>query len=337
MGLSVLMGGALVAQPTAPNLTVALGKGAPRASGEFDVLTYNVKGMPWPLAQGRPAALGAIAGRLARMRAERRQPQVVLLQEAFTPEAKAIGRLAGYRYVVEGAYVRGAPGDGEMAGRSWRLGETVPAMLDSGLIVLSDYPVRRVSRAAFPAAACAGYDCLAAKGVLVVELELPGGRTLAVATTHFNSRGASAAPRSRTADAYARQSRFLADYLARVRESGMPLVLAGDFNRGDRPARIAMLSRALGTLGGHDAPRDALTQSVANDASGHVRSRDAAWIRKRGRDLQYALDGETLKVRPVGVQIPFGTEPDGTMLSDHMGYTVRYRIAPRMPGRAPTT
>jgi len=58
---------------------------APGAA-EISVLTYNVKGLPWPAAWGRAAALRKIGGELARLRREGRQPDVVLIQEGFRGE-----------------------------------------------------------------------------------------------------------------------------------------------------------------------------------------------------------------------------------------------------------
>ena len=61
------------------------GHGEPRPfDGTLSVLTYNVKGLPWPLASGRPEAFSAMADRLRDMRAEGRNPHIVVLQEAFT-------------------------------------------------------------------------------------------------------------------------------------------------------------------------------------------------------------------------------------------------------------
>ena len=45
----------------------------------LSVMTYNVNGLPWPIALGRDAALGRIADRLAGMRRAGRQPHIVLL------------------------------------------------------------------------------------------------------------------------------------------------------------------------------------------------------------------------------------------------------------------
>lgn len=324
-GACVLLGGASMAHTVAAP-SVYLGAGAAPVTADLSVMTYNVKGLPWPLASGRPAALRSIGLRLARLRAAGRQPDVVVLQEAFTPEAKAIARLSGYAYVVEGAYTRPAPTDAERASRHRFLGETQPAVMDSGLMILTDLPVLSVSRAAFPPAACAGWDCLAAKGLAMVTLDVPGRGPVDVATVHLNCQGASGASKPRATAAYVQQVRFLSEYLSAERHQGAPLVLAGDFNLGYRPKRVAALRSALARLSKDEQPSEALSDVLTRSAS---KSPELRYIHARARDLQYGFSGSHLAAVPVGADVPFGTETDGTMLSDHMGYTVHYRLESR--------
>ncbi len=294
---------------------------APTAAGELAVLTYNVKGLPWPAAGNRNEALAQIGQRLAAMRRQGTQPGVVVLQEAFTLEAKAISRTAGYAWHVEGPGSRPEPGNPD--GGSWFFGEMQAALLDSGLAVLSDYPVLAVRRAAFPSGACAGFDCLAAKGVLLVTIDVPGTGPVTVAATHLNSRKASGVAFGRANAAYARQAAFLGEMLQQRQLSPEPMILAGDFNRGDRPSRIAALEAVL------DPATDALERLAdAGRLDGPDRS-DFATIRRRGRDIQFASDGQTMRIEPVAAQVPFGTEADGATLSDHLGFVVRYRLTKR--------
>ena len=293
----------------------------PASRGELTVLTYNVKGLPWPVASGRDQAMARIGERLAAMRREGRQPGVVVLQEAFTPLAKAIGTAAGYAWQVQGPYARAEPGN--PVGGSWYLGETQAAMLDSGLAIFTDYPVLAVERSVFPQGDCAGYDCLAAKGVLLVTLDVPGAGPVTVAATHLNSRKASGAPFARANAAYSRQAAFLGGALrARAQASG-PLIFAGDFNRGDRPSRIAALDAAL------DPSAEALGRLADTGRLDGLQRGDLSIIRRRGRDMQFASDGRMLRVEPIAAHVPFGTEPDGTMLSDHLGFVISYRLTPR--------
>jgi hypothetical protein len=210
--------------------------------------------------------------------------------------------------------------------RNWMLGETAGTAVDSGLVILSDLPVLDVKRAAFPEGACAGFDCLAAKGVVLVTLQLSGNRKVMVADTHFNSRGACKAPVERSLAAYQRQADFLARFIAENREDGVPVIIAGDFNRGQRPSRIAALQSALGGLARRPMV-DTLRTYMAENPQALANAADAVTIVERARDLQFALDGKAARLAPVGADIPFGTEADGSMLSDHIGYAVRYRYS----------
>ena len=325
LSLGVLVGGASLAQTASEPISDAPPTSESRVAADLSVLTYNVKGLPWPVATGRSEALGAMADRLRILRQEGRQPAVVVLQEAFTEQARAIGRNAGYAYQVHGPYIRTAPGELAETGGSWHLGETSPSMLDSGLIVLSDYPVIAAERAEFPTGACAGFDCLAAKGVLLVTVDIPGKGPVAIAATHLNSRKASGAPFERTHAAYDRQARFLAQFLADRRRPDVPLVLAGDFNRGQRPVRIASLDTALARISGEAVPREAL-RLVAATAQGSQPGGEIGWIIKRARDMQFPFGAKGASLSPVSAEVPFGREPGGEMLSDHMGFTIHYRF-----------
>ena len=71
-------------------------------STEISVLTYNVRGLPWPLAGGRAKALKAIGAELATMRRDGRQPDVVLIQEGFRGEVGDLVEASGYHYWARG-------------------------------------------------------------------------------------------------------------------------------------------------------------------------------------------------------------------------------------------
>lgn len=320
LAVASAIGTASMAQPVVAPGSAYRPDAVPDVASDLSLLTYNVKGLPWPLASGRPEALQRIGNRLAAMRADGNQPTVVVLQEAFIGEAKAIGARAGYPYQVQGPYLREQPGDTEIAGGRWYRGETQPSAVDSGLVVLSDLPVVAVRRAAFPTGACAGYDCLAAKGIVMVTLEVPGRGRVVIGTTHLNSRGASGAPHARTHAAFRRQVAFLARFMG---QSADPMVIAGDFNRGGRPARIAALQTEL------HQPREALREVLNLPGSALSASADAQTVRGRARDMQLLFDGTDAKLVPTSAEITFGTERDGTMLSDHIGFTVHYRLTRR--------
>lgn len=325
LACGALLGSVALAQPTAAPLASLDLAQAPALPGDFSVMTYNVKGLPWPVATGREEPLRLIGERLAQMRAAERQPTIVVLQEAFIDEAKAIGRIAGYRYRVEGPSVRDDTGTPASRKRTWYRGETMGSVLDSGLVLLSDVPISDIQRQAFPAGSCGGYDCLAAKGVLMATLTLPGGRKITVATTHLNARGASGVPADDADAAYAREADAMRAVLSK-RARDVPLIIARDFNRGQWATRTALLNRAVAALNGGKPPAEGLRTVMATEPAGFGARSDAQWIRMRARDLQFVVQGAG-QVTPIAGAVPFGIEPDGSSLSDHHGFTIADRFA----------
>jgi endonuclease/exonuclease/phosphatase family metal-dependent hydrolase len=308
----------------------------PPFDGTLSVLTYNVKGIPWPIARGRGPAMDRIAGRLRDLRRSGANPHIVLLQEAFSGDARAIGGEAGYRYRAEGpsaSDVAVARPDGAdeafLAAASWRKGETQGKLLGSGLQILSDYPISSVHRMAWPAFACAGFDCLAEKGALIATVELPGAPSpVDIVTAHLNSLNSSGVPEARSLYAYRRQAILLAGFIRRWHDPARPLVVAGDFNVHLSPRRrLALLPRAAG-WGGGPPVREALHVLAR---SGAPLPPDARSVLRLGRDWQFFASGTRARLGPVGVRILFGPDAAGPALSDHVGYAASFRIGPAGP------
>ncbi|EJU10555.1 endonuclease/exonuclease/phosphatase [Sphingomonas sp. LH128] len=290
-----------------------------RDDGTLSVMTYNVKGLPFPLAYGRAEALGEIGNRLRKLRREGRQPDVILLQEAFIPEAKAIARRAGYAHVLLGPGVKDAPRDVAqpdtfVQNASWSRGEAVGPQVDSGLVILSDHPIVKASRMVFPEAMCAGFDCLASKGVVIAWIAVPGrAEPVAVADTHLNSRKASGVPVARANVAFTRQVEAMRTFLRRQVDPHADLILGGDFNIGDDAERIAATRELI--AGGQDA---------AETADGPPdQQRDLAAIRERNKDKLYHRG--LLRLRSLEVPLGEGTGKDA--FSDHLGYVAHYKLS----------
>lgn len=308
--------------------------------GTLSVLTYNVEGVPWPFAWNRPPAFARIADRLRTLREAGRNPQIVLLQEAFTADAEAIGRDAGYPYVVRGpseSDLNGAPpsaadGGFEAAARWWH-GETGGKLVGSGLMLLSDYPVLRIRRMAYPAFACAGFDCLANKGALLVTVRIPGAPApVDIVTTHLNSRYHSFVSDERSLYAYRRETDFLSAFIRRWHDPDDPLIVGGDFNAGRAPQRWSALREAVAGWGGAAPFQDAISDVVHDRiARGAPLPGDVHAILERAEDWQFFAPGRNAALAALAVSIPFGHEPDGSQLSDHIGYTALYRFSG--PGR----
>ncbi|MDF0542144.1 endonuclease/exonuclease/phosphatase family protein [Sphingobium sp. H39-3-25] len=308
----------------------------------LSVMTYNIKGLPWPIALGREEAMERIADRLAALRRAGRQPHVILLQEAFTPEAAQIAAQAGYAHVAAGpdaglrTPIPATEGDtayGEQA--LWYRGEGVDKQLGSGLMILSDYPIIGIDRMAFPDFACAGFDCLANKGVLIAHLKVPGiDAPVSIVNTHLNARKAAGVPIGRSLQAFSRQVELMARFIRRHVPADRAMILGGDMNiGGDRDRYAAFFTRFAQTGMGFVTPagggaRIALAQTAAGDTEA---LRDLAASCDRRKDWLFARDVGNVPMRVVQADVPFGREPQGEPLSDHFGYAIRYA-----PGGAPT-
>jgi len=312
-------GGLLISSPVLPG------------SQALSVMTYNIEGLPWPVRLGREAAFNQIAARLRKMREAGGQPHIVVLQEAFAADARRIGGETGYAYVVDGpaADAPATPAAGPQdrafeASRSFWKGERTGKLLGSGLQILSDYPVLEVRRQPFPEAACAGYDCLANKGMVLAVLAAPGPTPVAVVDVHLNSRHASGVDEARSLFAYREQVDALAAFLRANAPVGLPVIVAGDFNIGHDPQRIAYVRARLGAwLGG--VPRNAFGDCLDDPGCRGRLPGDALCSLRHGRDWQFLRPGRSIELVAGRISTPFGHERGGGMLSDHIGYAVSYR------------
>lgn len=307
---------------------------APTRHISLSVMTYNVHGLPWPIARNRTAAFERIEKRLSALRQEDAQPHVIVLQEAFTERAKGIATRSGYRYLAIGpseAMIntsQPAKKDARFVNAaSFFKGETMGKMLDSGLQIASDYPILSVKRGAFPSFACAGYDCLANKGVLLVTVAIPGSNTpVTIATTHMNSKRASGVSQLRSLYAYQLQVAAIDAFLSANRDPNLPIIFAGDFNASSTARRSYLLDE--GTKKWSAFPvRSALQNCMAAAIlQGRKVDRLADYVVERGRDWQFYAAGLGGNITATRFDIPFGLERDGTMLSDHVGYGILYEL-----------
>jgi len=314
---------------------------APRIAHGVSLLTYNVKGLPWPVAGGRVAALQSIAATLRSMHLRGDAPDIAVVQEAFTEGARKMIHASGYRYAALGSgtdsTTEGRPSTDERVfadAARWSVGETEGKFVGSGLAIMSDYPILRVRSMTFPHYDCAGYDCLAAKGAMIATIatpDAPGG--IDVLTTHLNSRGASGVPAERADAAWKRQFAYLTAFIARTHDARRPLIVAGDLNVGSVPARRLPMQAAVRRWTAQPVVRDALRQVAA---TGGALDRDARWSLQRARDWQLHFDGADMALDAVRITTPFGRDASGSMLSDHVGYVATYRLRPITRSVTPT-
>jgi endonuclease/exonuclease/phosphatase family metal-dependent hydrolase len=291
----------------------------PAETAELSVLTYNVRGLPWPLALNRGKALREIGRELAALRHEGRQPDVVLIQEGFRDEVATLVRESGYRYWARG------PGRGERTAfdgdvvrpRALLKGEGLGKVFGAGLHVLSDTPILDVRTAAYNN--CAGFDCLANKGAMLVRVQPDWSPTpIDVVNTHMNARKASGAPRSRSLPAHHGQTRELAAFLNAHRDPDHPLLVGGDFNVRNSAARYDFEAQ--------NRPYAVVSEYCSRPGSGCGEGAPDAgatpWLKTQ--DLQGFGHG-ALKVQPVKSEFLFAQ--GAQRLSDHDAYLVRYQLS----------
>jgi endonuclease/exonuclease/phosphatase family metal-dependent hydrolase len=306
------------------------------ASAEISVLTYNIRGLPWPIALGRRSALREIGQELAAMRADGRQPDIVLIQEGFRGEVANLVKTSGYRYWAQGPSrsdrahdARPADAQGYKRVRYRRSGEGWGKFTGAGLHVLSDAPITNVAET--PYRYCAGLDCLANKGVMLARIALPDvPGQIDVVNTHLNSKRASRTPRARSSEAHNLQTEELLSFISDHRSAGAPLLVGGDFNVKGAPERY--------DFDASTRPYKVVSEfcgTPANACEGLTPSADTRpWL--RSQDLQAFEPAATVDVRPVRVETVFGADASGKRLSDHDGYLVRYRLtwSPAAPAPA---
>lgn len=297
---------------------------APVANRELTVLTYNIRGLPWPIARHRGRALKEIGRELAEMRREGRQPDIVLLQEGFRGEVADLVRESGYRYWAHGPKrgqkahdVKPQDGQGYRRAAYPTLGEGWGKFTSGGLHVLSDSPIEDVAR--LPYRYCAGFDCLANKGVMRVRVRLSGAPfDVDVVNTHLNSGKRSGAPLGRANKAHNLQMDELLAFLADgARER--PLLVGGDFNVRKSPERYYFRAEAR--------PYVVVSEFCqrAADGCGTPAAAEAGTPWLRSQDLQAFASPANIEVRPISIATVFATGRHG--LSDHSGYLVRYRLS----------
>ncbi|KHK92320.1 endonuclease/exonuclease/phosphatase family protein [Novosphingobium malaysiense] len=319
---------AAVVSHVAADVRADAGKARPALS----VMTWNVKGLPMPAAFGRSTALTEIGHRLRALRRSGHQPHIVLLQEAFVAEAKAIGARAGYPYVAVGPRPEDAsPMPTATLDRQfrrnarWSRGEGEGKWVGSGLVILSDYPIVDTRRAAFPQDACAGFDCLAAKGVLLARVAVPGAaKPVVVIDTHLNSRHASGVSVGRANAAYAWQADAVRRFVAQQVGPDDIAIFGGDFNIGHDPVRRADAIRNGGFLPGG---QEAIAVQSKVDPAGAARDADFVAVADRAKDKEYFRAGKASQLELRDVEVPFGIAEGGFDLSDHLGFVATYRIS----------
>jgi len=98
------------------------------------------------------------------------------------------------------------------------------------------------------------------------------------------------------------------------------IITVSDTRTSDTDSSARAIADLLGA-GGHDV-------ALRRIARGAPLPDDMHAILRRAEDWQFFTSGRDAVLDAQAVRITFGHEPDGTMLSDHIGYTALYRLGP---------
>lgn len=296
----------------------------------FSVLIYNVEGLPWPARTNRGPQLRRIADKIAAMRVAGTAPDIVLLQEAFSREAIAIARRSGYLNAIPGparsdkrTIARTQVDPKHAKNRSIAKGERwFGKRAHSGLYILTDFPVVAAASEPFSPRACAGYDCLANKGVAMVRLAIPqAGTHLDVFNTHLNSRRSAKVRLQRADNAHRYQVEEAAKFLRIHREDRVPAIYGGDFNMRNAPRRFEVFA------GAKPAFELVHRHCARNRGRCDVRKSwdsDEPWMDTQ--DLQLFSHGDGIELWPIRIEAMFHDSAGGKALADHDGLLVTYEL-----------
>jgi len=293
-------------------------------STRISVLIYNVKAIPWPFLWGRSGDLKKIQATLASWQQAGTAPDVVLFQEAFRDRPRKMGKKVGYpdwaRGPKKGDDAEKLPSTNNefVTERSFMKGERLGKVMSSGLAAFSEFRIVKRIAQPFKRHACAGYDCFANKGLLLVSIQIPGVPVpIDIVTTHLNSKKSSGVPDTRSFYAYQLQVDELTTFINEHRDPTHPLILGGDFNLRESPNRLKYV-------------REKVTFPFVR-AWCHVdpsvcRSKVKGVDPWHSQDQQVFNGSPVVNVEPIATDEVFDSE-DGKVLSDHSGFLVTYRIS----------
>lgn len=296
---------------------------------ELSVLTFNVAGLPWPVSSGRAAATVEISHQITALSESGNPIDIVLIQEGFVKETSQIPRDLGFRYWASGpgpdlkSGPSGKDGATPSIRRKWWKGEGLRPWVGSGLHIFSAHPIIGVKRMAFGREACAGYDCLANKGAVAAQIYIPGLPVpLDVITAHLNSTHAAGVPVAETHHAHQQQVARLADFWRHATDRDHPVIMAGDLNIRDSHERFVPLARTFRDAGFVKSDCQEFGGPTVCDIE--VRT-DAPWL--SSQDVHAYRHGQSVLIQPLEATTVFHEPVNGTLLSDHFGYLVRYRLS----------
>ncbi len=251
------------------------------------ILTWNICMLPEPVKVAQAKRLKHIAEVLRSS-----DYDVIALQEVFLDKSvKFLKKYLSDKY----PYVAGPPR------RKFAL------KLTGGVYVFSKYPIKKWF--AFNYSACKGWDCLASKGVVVAEIQLPR-KKIQVLATHLQAGRKFQAVREE-------QYREIREVLDNIKEENVPQFIVGDLNTSKK---VHSYKRMLATLQAEDPSGNQEFFTSYGDENDLAKFRGEGG---KGKMLDYILVRSLRRVKVLQLKVRrFRREWEENRrdLSDHFGY-----------------
>lgn len=258
-------------------------------SDDLSVLSYNVWGLPSLLGTKRKE-------RFERLGATLNAYDVVALQEAYSDDIEILKQSSGFPH-------------------HFRLDNGSLLKTNSGLYILSKYPISKTASTTFNS--CAGANCLANKGILMVQVEHPKIGPVDVYTTHYQEDDTAKAKQIRINE----NNRVLQEFILR-NASKHPVIITGDFSSIPEQTEYADLMKRM--------PLTDIFSKLNPDNPGYTLTPDNPMTGGEGTpkriDYIFALQKTGVEVTPLESKITHQQPVDGVVLSDHYGVSAKLRI-----------
>jgi len=252
------------------------GLAQPKAASAVRVVTYNIWGLPAWMTGARSGRYPQIAREL-----ERLNPDLILLQEAWTAEARESAPANGHWAIARAAGQEGF-------------------FQQCGLLTLSRLPILGgrfypFTRAAFP-------DSFVNKGVLKVMVQLPAGQVLNVWNVHLQDGG--------SLDLQQSQVRELLHLVLAAENGQVADLVGGDFNCTPGSPCWEELAASLGpSLQQRSGAPPFVTWDGLSREAGVGRTLDHIFVRAR----------TAVPTLPAAPRVAFAAADRRQRLSDHLG------------------
>ncbi len=248
------------------------------ATDSLKVLNWNVYMLPWPIKK----SMQGDRSKLIAQAMLKTNYDVLFFEEAFSKGfRKEMRKTLSAKYPY--SYYLGSDG-------------RLPHVFGSGLLVMSPRPFKVLDHVYYDK--CAGADCFAAKGALLIEATLANRRRVQFASTHLQASDKQGAKRIR-------QVSQIDVMLAKHRQRGIAQILVGDMNLSPDEADFAKAKEIIGmrhaTLTGEIPTTSGRKNECYKIPGDRVRWIDHAFASKddvgaiasRVRDYTYVSKGRT--------------------------------------------